>query len=465
LILKKRQTLQTTALVALLLSLLFLRCEPQEEIINYNFTDGLLIDTDTVLFDTVFTNAGSITKRLKVVNPSSNALQISRITLAGGASSSYTMFVDGMERTMVEDQLILGNDSLLILVDVFIDPLDQDAAYLVSDSIVFETNGQIQDVKLVAWGQDANYLGNVVLPCETVWTPGRPYVLYGSVMVDTLCTLKIEPNTRIFATKDSYLYVGGRLLARGTAKKRILMRNDRIGFPYDDLPGQWGGIVFLEGTHNNEIIYTDIRNAIYGVRLGAPDQDTIPDVVLKNTIIENMSNSGILCFTSDLYAENTLVNGCLQFTCANIAGGHYTYRHCTFGNYSLNYIRDNPTLLISDNLLLDDGTDIIEDITVSMQNSIVYGDLQEEVLFDLSGGAAARLSLSHNIFRSSIPELDINENILNQDPEFINPYKNNYALDTLSPAKDTGEPIGISIDLQGSERDELPDIGAYERLE
>ena len=48
-------------------------------------------------------------------------------------------------------------------------------------------------------------------------------------------------------------------------------------------PGQWGGIILLAGSHGNYMDFSIIRNAEYGIRLGSPDIDTIPDIVLKNS--------------------------------------------------------------------------------------------------------------------------------------------------------------------------------------
>ncbi len=442
-----------------------MQCKPDEEIISYDFSGGLTFDKDTILFDTIFTGIGSTTRRLKVFNPSANAVKVSNIELAGGNNSAYKMIINGSEQTKAEELTIFGEDSLLILVEVFIDPKDEDTPYLVNDSIIFETNGISQNVKLVAYGQDANYLGNIVLPCDFTWTKERPYVLYSSILVDSLCTLNIQEGTRIFASKDAYLYVQGSLISKGTVEERVVFRNDRMELPYENIPGQWGGIIFLPGSKDNIIEYTTIRNAIYGLRLGTPDQDTIPDVILRNVIIENMSHSGIINFTSDLYAENTLVNNCIEFNCANIAGGYYTYRHCTFANFSLNFIRQSPLFYISDNIELDDGSNIVEDITVRLQNTIVYGDLDEEIFFDLSGGANYQLAFSNNIFKSTISELDTLDNILNEDPKFVNPFEYKFQLDTLSPAKDAGQDLGILTDLDGNMRDASPDIGAYERIE
>ncbi|NJO89524.1 MAG: hypothetical protein HC831_11680 [Chloroflexia bacterium] len=128
------------------------------------------------------------------------------------------------------------------------------------------------------------------------------------------------------------------MIAEGTPEERILFRNERLDPLYENIPGQWGGIIFLEGSRDNHLNFTTIRNAINGIRLGTPDQDTIPDIILQNIIVENMSNTGILSFTSDLYAENVLVNNCLEFNCANVAGGNYTYKQCTFANFCFYFL-------------------------------------------------------------------------------------------------------------------------------
>ncbi len=462
---KKTFTNPVVYFILLLAGLSISNCKPEEEIINFDFTSGLEFSTDTVLFDTVFTGIGSVTKRIKIYNPSKNALEISSIKVGGGASSPYKILVNGTEQATSEDLLILGKDSVLILIEVFIDPQDENSPFLVNDSILFETNGNIQNVKLVAWGQDANYLGDVILDCNTTWTNERPYVIFSSILVDSLCHLNIENGTKIFGSKGAYIYIKGNINTMGTADDRIVFSNERLDPAYENIHGQWGGLMFLEGSHGNYMNFTTIRNAEFGIRLGSPDQDTIPDIVLKNIIIENMSNSGILSFTSDLYAENVLINNCIELNCGNLAGGNYTFKHCTFANYNFNFIRQTPSFIISDNIELDDNTSIVEDLNVKIVNSIIDGNLEDEIFINLDGGASYIFNFSNNIFKTSITDLDTLGNILNENPEFIDPPRYNYRLDTLSPAKDSGAPIGIEYDLDGIKRDTLPDIGAYERFE
>lgn len=451
--------------ILFLIGISVFNCKPEEEIIDFDFSNGLAFSTDTILFDTVFTGVGSATKRLKVFNYNEKALIISDIKLGKGNSSAYNIIINGTEPQHSEDLYVLGKDSLLILVEVFIDPQNENSSYLVKDSIVFETNGFQQDIKLVAWGQDANYLGNEILPCNTTWTSERPYVIYSSILIDTLCQLTIEKGTNVFASKNSYIYAKGNIVAQGTVDERIIFRNERLDPAYENIPGQWGGIILLEGSHGNYMDFSIIRNAEYGIRLGSPDIDTIPDIVLKNTIIENMSNSGILSFTSDLYAENVLVDNCIELNVGNIGGGNYTFRHCTFANYGINFIRETPSLYISDNIVLDDNSLITEDINVVLQNSIIDGNMEDEIFFNLSGETTAIFVFTNSLIKSTIDELDTLNNILNEDPEFIDPARYDYRLDTLSPAKDKGLQLGVAFDLDGNSRDELPDLGTYERIE
>lgn len=461
----KQLTNYSLFFIALGFAMALFQCKPDEEMIDPGFMGGLQFSADTVLFDTVFTSTGSATRRLRVYNPSKSAQQINRISVGRGSASAFNVFLNGRKIESEDNFVLLGKDSVMLLIDVLIEPQNENNPYLVTDSIVFETNGNVQDVKLVAWGQDAVYLGNEVLECGAVWTADRPYVLYAPVLVDTLCTLTIQKGARIFAGNDVYLYVRGTMIAEGIEDERIAFSHIRQEPRYDNVPGQWGGLIFLEGTYGNILDFCIIRNATYGIRLGAPDADTIPDVIVRNTIIENISRSGILSFTSDLYAENTLVNNCLEFACANVAGGNFTFLHCTFANYSTNFFRQSPGFFISDNLVLDDGSSIISDISVVMQNSIVYGDLDDELFISVTGTTNVQLVMNNNILKSTIEALDTLGNMLNADPRFIDFRNYNYRLDTLSPAKDTGIPIGIIFDLDGNGRDELPDIGAYERME
>ena len=52
---------------------------------------------------------------------------------------------------------IAANDSIHIFVEATINPVSSNLPYLVTDSLIFVTNGKTQNVDLVAYGQNANF--------------------------------------------------------------------------------------------------------------------------------------------------------------------------------------------------------------------------------------------------------------------------------------------------------------------
>ncbi len=444
-------------------------CTPSEEEITMDPGAQLQFSTDTVFFDTLFTDTVSFTKRFRVYNPQRNAVRLSSITLGGGDNSTFNLAVNGKYGRNFQDQVILGKDSLLVLVEVNIPSRDENTPFLVEDSVVFVTNTNLQTVNLVAWGQEAYFFrSDSIITCNTSWPADKPYVLYGSVLVDSLCELVVEEGAEIYLNRGASMFVAGTLKVNGTANQPVLFSNVRLDL--QNAPGQWTGIVLLEGSKDNRIEYASIRNAEFGLRLGTPDNDTIADLVIANSIIENMSSYGILSFTSDLRAENLLINNCINALAGHFAGGHYIYQHCTFANYSIGIFNEAPALIFTDNLELADGSLLQADLYAQLQNNIIWGDYQddEELQFVPSQGPSFQVLIEHSLIRSEDEDFDINNNILGTDPGlpgFVDPSMYNYQLDTLSPAKDRGRDLSIDIDLLGNPRDMLPDLGAYERIE
>jgi len=439
-------------------------CEQEADQFTTESSAKLRFSADSVNFDTLFTSVGSVTKRFWVYNDLENAVDISTVKLRN-SQSSFSIILNGQSQSTFENVPILGRDSIQVLVTVNIDPKNQNLPFLVDDYLDFTTNGNLQFVNLVAWGQDAHFIEKSVLTCNQVWTNERPYVLLDSVFVEQGCKLIINSGTRIYANVNTSIVIAGTLEASGTFNERILITNSRLDKNYINAPGQWGGILFAETSTNNFINCTDIRNAVNGIWLGTPDNDIDPDLILSNSKIENMSGIGLAAFTSDLYAYNTLVNNCGQFAVANLAGGNYKYEHCTFANFSFDFFRNEPAVVFSDNLPISDTEILTDALSVEMTNSIIWGSLENEVLLSNAGGQIFDLVFTNNIFKTSDPSIQTVSNIINEDPKFINPKNYEYRLDTLSTAKDAGITLSITEDLEGNLRDAMPDIGAYERVE
>lgn len=437
--------------------LFFTACQPEEEKITDERVN-LAFSSDSIVFDTLFSSIPSITRRLRVKNPADKAVRIDQILLAGGSDSPFSITVNGEKDLSFSDQLLLGGDSLLLLAEAEIDPGNQNLPFIVDDEIIFVTNGQQQSVKLVAWGQDVFFLRKQVIEKDTTWQAQKPIILLDSVLLDSAYTLTIEAGTKIYANTTGTLLVGGNLQINGTIDDPVLLTNSRTDL--ENALGQWRGIFFLRTSRFNQIHNASIRNAVNGIYLGTPDNDTLPDLELKNVRIENMLGNGIIAFTSDIYGENVLINNCAGGNVAFLAGGSYYFTHSTWANFSRGYFRDTPLAIFSNHL---EG-ELLSDFRLDLYNSIVYGDKENELAFNFIGGSRVILSIAHNLLKTSDQNLDINNNLLNQDPLFVDPVQYNYHLDSLSPAQNQGSPdYATEFDIGGNPRIELPDLGVWER--
>lgn len=450
----------------LLLAAFTYACDPIEEEITTEQNSRLTFSSDTVVFDTIFSSVASITKRLRVFNRNEKAINISRLYLGHGSNSEYTIIVNGEEKSDFKDELILGKDSLLILVKVKANPQNQDLPFIVKDSIVFESNGNSDHVKLVSWGQDAIFVNGETIACNTSWTATRPYIIYNFALVDTLCTLNVDPGTKIYIDNNASLFVKGSLKLNGTAENKIIVRNTRLDKKFDIAPGQWEGIFYLEGSFDNKIEHAIISNGTTGLRVGTPDDDSDFDLQIGNTIISHMSVAGILAFTSDIRAYNTVVYDCGQYLLGNFLGGNYTYEHCTFANDPTSLFREGSSVQLSDNIVLDDNSVLSDDLNVKMVNSILWGNEDEELIISASGNQQITLEIHDNIIRSTDQGYEEIGNTISQAsnyPGFYNRLIFDYQLDSLANARNKGSNIGIDFDILGTPRDNMPDFGAYER--
>jgi hypothetical protein len=451
--------------------------------------DAMLdFSTDTLFFDTVFTSLGSTTQYFTMHNKGKQKIRVSSIRLAGGANSFYRMNVDGQATYEVYDIDIEAEDSIYIFCRVTIDPSDERNPYVVSDSIIFNTNGNIQDVKLVAWGQDANYiLADTFIPGFpkfkiiaheneiTTWKAGKPYVIYGFAVVDSTGLLEIERGTRVYFHNNSglWIYKGGTIKAKGSVDAPIIFQGDRLEDFYKDQPGQWDRIWINEGSVNNEIDYAIIRNGFIGLQLETMQEQMGNRLILSNTRIENMTGYGILTRFYNLTAYNNVVVNCGQYLAAFTWGGFYDVRQCTFANYWSTSVRVTPSIVLNNYAVDADDVVFPFEFSAYFGNNIFYGRNDDELLLLSDPGAPFSYKFDHCLLQTLLDVSDQDlypECLVNEDPLFVNYLENNYQPDTLSPLIDRGNPEVISqsfFDLgrdviESSREKALPDIGAYE---
>ncbi|SFF06230.1 choice-of-anchor Q domain-containing protein [Thermoflexibacter ruber] len=439
-------------------------CTPANEILNMSSSSRLSFSRDTVLFDTVFTAQPTFTRRLVLYNRNKNALNISEMSIAGGQNSPYSITVFGETKTTFQNIRILGNDSLLVLLNASINPKQQDLPFIVRDSILFNVNGNKQEIKIIGWGQDAHYLRNQRIRQNAVWSGKKPYIISGILQVDSLVNLTIEQGVTVYMDINAAIFVKGSLTINGKVLDKVNFRGVRLDRRYENIAGQWDAIYFDVGSKNNKINYAHIRNGNVGLRIGAPpDKDTIPELVVENTIIENMRFRGLISFSSDVYMTNTLINNCTQNTVACLAGGDYTFLHCTFANTETRFFTDEPAVYIANFYRLPDESVLKSPLSLTMINCIVWGDRANDFQVNSASDVPAQWLVKNSLLKTTDNQFNNNNNILNQRPRFKSAFRSNFQLDSLSPAIDKGLPIGIITDLEGIVRDSKPDLGAYER--
>ncbi|MDP4238092.1 MAG: hypothetical protein Q8904_01305, partial [Bacteroidota bacterium] len=166
-------------LVSLIVSFGFVACN--DDIYSTNPKYKLTFSTDTLTFDTVFTTVGSATSRIMIYNRNNVALKIGHLGVAKGKDSSFKINVNGSLSTdnQFDNIEIRAHDSLYVFVAATVNPTNINSPVFIKDSLVLQTNGVSQNVKLLAYGQDMKILRNKYILNDTTLTAEKPYLVYG----------------------------------------------------------------------------------------------------------------------------------------------------------------------------------------------------------------------------------------------------------------------------------------------
>jgi hypothetical protein len=443
----------------------------------------LEFSTDTVSFDTIFTTIGSTTQYFKVKNPENKAVNISGISLAGGANSPFRLNINGVAASMVNNVELYAGDSLFIFVEVTVDPTNQNLPMVVKDSVVFSVNGNIQDVKLVAFGQDVHLFNGEIIQSQH-WTNDKPYLIFNYVIVDSLETLIIDPGCRIYFHKKSSLFVKGTLEVNGTFEEPVTFQGDRLEKIYSDVPSQWGyyvesgdgniyvygGIHFLVGSKDNVIDYAIIKNANKGIQADSLGMSGNPMLTLKNSRIENMSLYSLDARTTYIKASNCVFANSGSYSLALLFGGKYEFNHCTVANYYGYETRTRPAVLLSNYFIYENVVYSYDLESAVFSNCIIYGNRNDEILLDNFGPGLFNFQFNQCLLRSNAYSVATNgfgTSTFNLEPRFTKINELNFMPDSLSPARNIGN-VAVAtlfpVDLNNNSRlsDAGPDLGALE---
>ena len=429
---------------------------------------------DTLKYDTVFTTTGSITKSFKIINPNNQKLRLSKVKLMSGLTSAYKMNIDGAATTEVNNLDIEANDSIYVFVSITINPNAANLPFIVSDSILINYNGNSRYVQLQAYGQNANFLRNKLITGNVVWTNNLPYVILGSIRIDTTATLTIQPGCKIFSHADAPFIVDGTLTVNGTHSDNVIFTGDRLDEGYKDLPASWPGIYFRGSSKNNNLSYAVIKNAYQAIVTEKPSLNANPKVILHQCIVDNAYDAGLLCVNSSLQADNSLISNCGSNIILSY-GGIYNFTHCTVAAYSNNYlIHKNPVLNVN-NFLNQSGILLTADLNAVFRNNIFWSDggmVDNEVVVSKQGASAFTVLFEKNIYRALTDPANstLSGNKINTEPSFdsIDVSKKIYDFritkNAFAPGLNAGILTGFPKDLDNNTRNiGLPDMGCYEK--
>jgi hypothetical protein len=362
---------------------------------------------------------------------------------------------------------------------VTIDPNKTNNPLIESDSIIFETNGSIQDVKLVAWGQDAYFYNNKVLTGNITLPDDKPHVVYGTLTADKNCNLTILPGTKLYFHKGSSFEIrsGASLNVSGTLELPVIFTSDRLDDDYLDIPGLWDGIWLERSNKNISFTYAEITNAVVGIQADSCGIDnSAPPLQLHNCLINNIKNYGIRATRSAIISTNCQITNCGGNVVSIEQGGNYDFRNCTLANYFSG--KGYAALSISNYSLDTSYKQIPGELTAAyFGNCIITGSMTNEINFYELAGTTFNFQFDQCLTswdKETKYESKFINCIINKEARFIDPYTNDFQLDTLSFAKDAASLDiinntlpDIKFDRKGISRiiPGPPDLGAYERVE
>ncbi|TCI84684.1 hypothetical protein [Tenacibaculum sp. M341] len=495
--------IQTIIIVALIVA--FSSC--RKDFTTIESFGKLEFSKDTVFLDTIFSNIGSATYNLKVYNRSNKAISIPQIQLKNGVTSNYRLNVDGIAGQNFEDIEILANDSIYVFVETTID-FNAVTDPLYTDQILFDNGSKQQDVDLVTLVKDATFIfperdpmtmeidqltldgtptaiqGRFLEDSELTFTNEKPYVIYGYAAVPAGKTLTIEAGAQIHFHDNSGLIIdnGATLKVDGTLDEKVIFEGDRLEDSFSNVSGQWGTIWIREGSVDNEVNFAEIKNAIIGMLVDGLSP-TSPTLTLNNVEIYNNVNFGILGRTTSINGNNVVIGSAGQTSLAATGGGRYNFNHATFANYWNNSLRTLPSVLVNNFILTenDKGEDVAEVYNLEVANftnCIMHGNNNVELVMDkLDAGGTFNYNISNSLIKfndindrfAENTELDFsntthyNNITLNGNPDFRDPFKEDFIIGVQSDAINKALPTAITTDILGVARTN-PDIGAYQHI-
>lgn len=481
-------------ILGLLSILIYSSCRPDN-----NFVDGgvsLRVSVDTLMFDTVFTAIGSITRSFKVYNDFDDAVLIDEVFI-NNPETYFRLNVDGTQGNNVKNVIVPSKDSIYVFVETTIDP-DQPVSlspFVIEDLLNIQVKDATTEVLLQAFGQNANYFPSFqgqgrdsIIQCNgssIIWDDPKPYVIYGRVIVEG-CDWILSAGTDVYVHgglqfnqayyTDGLIIIGptASIKAMGTVDNPVTFQSDRLESVFDDVAGQWSGIFIFSTSQNNELNHTIIRHPNFGVRV-----DSAASLIMNSTTIEYTAAQALVGVHANIEANNCLFHNNGSFGVQFTYGGNYEMNYCTVASFG----NQGEALFLGNNLCVDPACEaprVTNGLVANFTNCVFVGSDTDEFIFDdFSRFGLGDVLFDYN-FKNSVIEIDdlldveqfpnFFDRCINckkrdrNDVLFADINENDYRPDSLSILEASASPIPmIREDLDGNMRDgSMPDIGCYE---
>jgi hypothetical protein len=465
--------MKTAGILSLTILLLIYSCRKDSFITTSDAR--VTITADTLKFDTVFVNSGSTTRYFIIKNDNNQKLKVSSVKLMGGAGSVFKINVDGIIGPEVQNIEIEANDSIYVFVQVNVNPNAANLPYVIRDSININYNGNNRLVQLEAWGKNAHFFRNKKVTVNETWNNDLPYVILGSLIVDTNRTLTINKGCKVYVNANAPVVVDGTLLINGLKDtvNRVYFQGDRLDDPYKNYPGGWPGIFFRGSSKDNVFNYAVLKNAYQAIGVQDPSPNANPKLILNECVIDNAYDAGIISINSSVTARNCLISNCGN-SVEIYKGGTYSFTHCTMVTVSNQYFLHRDPAVILANFININNVPSPAVLDATFRNCIIWGEggtVEDEVVTAKNNGAAFNAVFQNNLWKVVTPPANVTAtNIINnQNPQFdsidVSEKYYDFRLKATSPARNVGVATAIPLDLDGKPRitPPGPDLGCFEK--
>ena len=428
----------------------------------------LTFSTDTLRFDTIFTNQGSATLQLMVYNRNASAIAIDRIWL--DSTHIFEVNIDGeQDLSRIKQMTINGGDSAFVFVRTRMNKTRVNSAVLTEDQLHFHLkSGATQAVCLEAYGQDVTRIRTKKVLNGYHFTSTLPYLIFDTLRIDGDVT--IDAGSTLYMHSGACICITGDVTAVGSLDQPIIIRGDRLDRLFDSVPyayagGSWNGIYLqADKPQQYDLAYVDILSGNIGLYCWSSCTGSLPNLRMDGCRIHNHTLYGLVLIHVDALVTNTEISNCASY-CVYCEGGKQDFIHTTIASY---YGNTNIRLQPNDNYKPEAAAVYIDNLSktapqtiTSFYNSIITGYQKEQLVL-----ATPIEPYYPGKFVGNYIGQDTTKVFVNNYYKYKEYVYYDFRLDSLSPARGIGDSIvalPYPLDREGFSRAGIkPDAGCYQ---